>query len=183
MPVIPTGIPAYQIRPPFVAASDKCGEPSSDILIDTRRIFDLIEDERHLTAHKLLVSVQKRIKEWNIEHQQHEQQQQQQQDTKNKGALMILPAGLSRHLAKLTTTSSSHNHPQYLSGNNSNSMDDNSSVCLSIINDHQPQQHLYTAAQEILQNRQEQITKLEVSGASVFICRSVSATEFACSLF
>jgi hypothetical protein len=182
MPVIPTGIPAYQIRPPLTTG-DK-GEPSnstcngstssstgeSSILNDTRRIFDLIEDERHLTAHALLVSVQKRLEEWRST--THNEQQQHQDEISNtvktSGAMMILPPGLAKQLAKFTTaatpTSSHRHHPHQhhhhlWSGNNS-SIDDSSSV-LSIT-DH-PQHCHYTAAQEMLQSRHEQITKLEVS--------------------
>jgi hypothetical protein len=166
MPVIPTGIPAYQIRPPLTTG-DK-GEPStgeSSILTDTRRIFDLIEDERHLTAHALLVSVQKRLEEWSNTTHHHEQQQDDHiNNIKTSGALMILPPGLAKQLAKFTTpttpTPSSSHHP--FSGNNS-SIDDNSSV-LSLTDPqlHHQHQH-YAAAQEMLQSRHEQIAKLEVS--------------------
>jgi hypothetical protein len=173
MPVIPTGIPAYQIRPPPLTTTSDKGEPSSNILTDTRRIFDLIDDERHLTAHTLLVSVQKRMQEWN-DKRHLEQQQQQDKDVNNKSAckMMILPGALSKQLSKLT----SHHHHSSAgagagAGGYNSSSDDNSSSVASI---HEPkeqqpqqpqlqQQQQFSAAQEILQNRHEQITRLEVS--------------------
>ncbi len=52
---------AYTIRPPLTAGDR--GEPSKSILKDVERIFALIEDERHLIAHRLYESVQRRIRQ------------------------------------------------------------------------------------------------------------------------
>lgn len=54
-------VPSFQIRPPETAG-DK-GEPSKSILKDTERIFALIEDERHLVAHRLYENVKRRIQQ------------------------------------------------------------------------------------------------------------------------
>ena len=59
MPVIPPGIPPFKIRAPLT--STDTGAPSVDIRRDAQRVFDLIQDERHLTAHSLLQSVQQRV--------------------------------------------------------------------------------------------------------------------------
>lgn len=54
-------VPSFSIRPP-VTAGDK-GDPSESILKDTERIFALIEDERHLVAHRLYENVIRRIQQ------------------------------------------------------------------------------------------------------------------------
>lgn len=55
----------YEIKYPSTTHDD--GSPSDDILNDCRRIFNFIEDERHLTAQKLHVSVMERM----VEHPGH----------------------------------------------------------------------------------------------------------------
>ena len=62
MPVIPHGVPAYEIRPPCTIGDD--GAPSDSLTNDVDRVFLLIEDERHLTAETLLTSVHTRIADW-----------------------------------------------------------------------------------------------------------------------
>jgi hypothetical protein len=62
MPVFVNGVPRYEIKPPSTLG-DK-GEPTEFLQEDVRRLFCLIEDERHLTAHKLLQDIQRRIQEW-----------------------------------------------------------------------------------------------------------------------
>jgi hypothetical protein len=61
MPVIPNGVTPYKIQPPCTIGDD--GAPSDSLAKDTDRVFALIEDERHLTAGNLLMSVQQRIAE------------------------------------------------------------------------------------------------------------------------
>jgi hypothetical protein len=51
-----------KIAPP-TTTGDK-GLPTPDILRDAERVFEMIRDERHLVAHKLLVDVRKRIQVW-----------------------------------------------------------------------------------------------------------------------
>lgn len=55
-------VPSFSIRPPETAG-DK-GEPSKSIVKDTERIFALIEDERHLVAHRLYENVKRRIQQF-----------------------------------------------------------------------------------------------------------------------
>ena len=62
MPVIPPNIPAFEIRPPCTLSDD--GAPSASLTNDVTRVFNLIQDERHLTAEDLLTSVQERIAAW-----------------------------------------------------------------------------------------------------------------------
>lgn len=62
MPVIPPGIAPYSIQPPLTTG-DK-GTPTDRILRDAKRVFDLIEDERHLTAMELYKTVKERIDAW-----------------------------------------------------------------------------------------------------------------------
>jgi hypothetical protein len=62
MPVIPDCVPKFTIRPPCTLNDD--GKPSDSIYNDVLRIFKFIDDERHLTAHDILLSVEKRITSW-----------------------------------------------------------------------------------------------------------------------
>lgn len=80
MPVIPRGLSGFTIRPPCTLHDAK-GEPTDDLYEDVKRVFDFIDDERHLTAHRLWNSVQKRIQE---RQQEMTQQQQQQQSVSSK---------------------------------------------------------------------------------------------------
>jgi hypothetical protein len=75
MPFIPSGLPGFTIRPPCTL-HDATGEPSNDLYADVKRVFDFIDDERHLTAHRLWCSVQQRLQE--AEHRYQQQQQKQQ---------------------------------------------------------------------------------------------------------
>jgi hypothetical protein len=59
MPVFHEGIPKFTIQPPLTTGDT--GQPTSSLLLDTERIFALIEDERHLTARKLYQSVLARL--------------------------------------------------------------------------------------------------------------------------
>eukprot|EP00521_Asterionellopsis_glacialis_P009443 CAMPEP_0195287422 /NCGR_PEP_ID=MMETSP0707-20130614/4487_1 /TAXON_ID=33640 /ORGANISM="Asterionellopsis glacialis, Strain CCMP134" /LENGTH=1087 /DNA_ID=CAMNT_0040347175 /DNA_START=103 /DNA_END=3366 /DNA_ORIENTATION=- len=63
----------YAIQPPTTQDDD--GKPSSSLLKDVERILALVQDERHLIAHKLSLSVQTRF-------DQQQQQQQQQHEGK-----------------------------------------------------------------------------------------------------
>jgi hypothetical protein len=51
--------PLYKISPPKTNGDD--GSPSKSCLKDARRIFRLIEDERHLCAHSLYESLIERL--------------------------------------------------------------------------------------------------------------------------
>lgn len=62
MPVFAANVPPFEIRPP-TTTGDK-GDPSDSILQDAHRIFALIDDERHLVAHKLYRNVRERLNEW-----------------------------------------------------------------------------------------------------------------------
>lgn len=66
MPVIPKGIAPFTIKAPLTTG-DK-GEPSDSILKDAKRVFDFIEDERHLTALDLYKSVKSRVETWDRAH-------------------------------------------------------------------------------------------------------------------
>lgn len=57
--MIPPGVTPFHIRPACTIGDD--GSPSSSVLRDTQRVLHFIEDERHLTAQKLLQSVQSRV--------------------------------------------------------------------------------------------------------------------------
>jgi hypothetical protein len=62
MPVFPPGVPTFTILPP--CTSGDTGAPSYSLSNDLDRVFMLIEDERHLTAHALLESVRERLLCW-----------------------------------------------------------------------------------------------------------------------
>jgi hypothetical protein len=49
----------YTIRPPLTIRDD--GQPTASIVLDAQRVFDFIQDERHLTAQKLYHSVLDRL--------------------------------------------------------------------------------------------------------------------------
>ncbi|EEC48114.1 predicted protein, partial [Phaeodactylum tricornutum CCAP 1055/1] len=51
----------FNIRPPCTTGDS--GDPGPSLGKDAERVFDFIEDERHLTAHDLLKDVRRRIKE------------------------------------------------------------------------------------------------------------------------
>jgi hypothetical protein len=51
----------FTIRPPCTTGDS--GDPGPSLGKDAERVFDFIEDERHLTAHDLLKDVRRRIKE------------------------------------------------------------------------------------------------------------------------
>ena len=59
MPVIPPGIPQYHVQKPCTMGDQ--GIPSLSIMIDVQRVFNMIHDERHLTAHSLYTSILHRI--------------------------------------------------------------------------------------------------------------------------
>lgn len=59
MPVIPHNVPAFEILPPCTLNDD--GAPSANLWNDAQRVWDLMRDERHLTAQDLLHSVQERL--------------------------------------------------------------------------------------------------------------------------
>ena len=67
MPVIPKGIPPFTIKAPLTS-TDRTGAPTDDVLHDAKRVFDLIEDERHLTAMQLYKSVKTRVETWDKAH-------------------------------------------------------------------------------------------------------------------
>ena len=56
----------YEIMPPMTSG-DK-GVPTKSLLKDVERIFMFIHDERHLIAHELYQSVQRRLREWQQKH-------------------------------------------------------------------------------------------------------------------
>jgi hypothetical protein len=62
MPVIPHGIPHFIIRPPMTTSDD--GKPSESVARDVQRVFDLMEDERHLIALSLYENARERVNEW-----------------------------------------------------------------------------------------------------------------------
>lgn len=51
----------FTIKPP--CTNGDYGAPSPHVLKDAKRVFEFIEDERHLTAQTLLHDIQRRIKE------------------------------------------------------------------------------------------------------------------------
>jgi hypothetical protein len=53
------GVPKFHIRPP--STTNDNGLPSDSIGNDIKRLFALIDDERHITAYKLLSSIRNRI--------------------------------------------------------------------------------------------------------------------------
>lgn len=59
MPVIPPGVTPFHIRPACTIGDD--GSPTPSVLRDAQRVLHFIDDERHLTAQKLLQSVQSRV--------------------------------------------------------------------------------------------------------------------------
>jgi hypothetical protein len=61
MPVFVSGVPRYEIKAPSTLG-DK-GKPTESLPEDVRRLFCLIDDERHLTAHKLYEDIHRRIQE------------------------------------------------------------------------------------------------------------------------
>jgi hypothetical protein len=62
MPVFVSGVPKYEIKPP-TTMGDK-GKPTESLPKDMLRLFCLIDDERHLTAHKLYKDIHRRIQDW-----------------------------------------------------------------------------------------------------------------------
>ena len=66
MPVIPKGITPFTIKAPLTSTDQ--GEPTDDILGDTKRVFNFIQDERHLTALQLYKVVKSRIETWDKAH-------------------------------------------------------------------------------------------------------------------
>ena len=52
MPVIPSCVPVFHIRPP--STTNDNGNPTDSLTNDIHRVFALIDDERHLTALRLL---------------------------------------------------------------------------------------------------------------------------------
>jgi hypothetical protein len=62
MPVTPPGVAPFPIRPPCTIGDD--GSPTLSILLDVQRVFNFIDDERHLTAQNLLHTVQSRMVEY-----------------------------------------------------------------------------------------------------------------------
>jgi hypothetical protein len=98
MPVI---LPPITIRPPCTLSDN--GAPSDSLANDVDRVFFLIDDERHLTAHTLLTSVQQRIAAWEENrHHDHDHSQQQQQN-------------ITTNNSKSTTTTSPVKKPKKLS--------------------------------------------------------------------
>lgn len=59
MPVFVQGVPQYKILPPVTCGDH--GEPTESIEKDAQRVFDLIQDERHLLAERLLLTVETRL--------------------------------------------------------------------------------------------------------------------------
>jgi hypothetical protein len=59
MPVTPPGLTPFHIRPACTIGDD--GSPTSSVLRDAQRVLNFTDDERHLTAQKLLQSVQSRV--------------------------------------------------------------------------------------------------------------------------
>ena len=77
MPVIPKGIAPFSIKAP-VTSHYLDGSPSDSILQDAKRVFDFIQDERHLTAHELYKTVTSRMETW-------DKAQKQQQRASQRG--------------------------------------------------------------------------------------------------
>jgi hypothetical protein len=81
MPVSVIGVPKFEIKPPSTLG-DK-GKPTESLPEDVRRLFCLIEDERHLTAHKLYEDIRRRIQDW--EKQQASESQLKRKKSKGLG--------------------------------------------------------------------------------------------------
>jgi hypothetical protein len=62
MPVIPPGVAPYTIHPPCTMGDT--GVPSPSIVNDLQRVYNFIQDERHLTAHALYCTIQQRIRDY-----------------------------------------------------------------------------------------------------------------------
>jgi hypothetical protein len=77
MPVFVSGVPRYEIKAPSTLG-DK-GKPTESLPEDVRRLFCLIDDERHLTAHKLYEDIHRRIQE------HHQASESHQKHKKSKG--------------------------------------------------------------------------------------------------
>lgn len=82
MPVIPHGVPPFQILSPCTIGDN--GAPSDSLRKDADRVFLLIEDERHLTAETLLTSVQQRMQAWETRRLQQEQESPSLNNKKQK---------------------------------------------------------------------------------------------------
>lgn len=107
MPVIPHGVPPFSINPPCTAGD--AGLPSDSLSNDVSRVFHLIEDERHLTAHALLLSVQTRIAEWDRTQVEatatdHKNKKQKKLNKKEKAHLAAHEKKESDRIAKLKDT-------------------------------------------------------------------------------
>lgn len=83
-------LPKFEIRPPSTLKDD--GKISASLSKDVQRIFQFIDDERHLTAHTLLHSIYDRINSWESKydikidaahHHQHHHQHTNNATTKN----------------------------------------------------------------------------------------------------
>ena len=59
MPVIPSCVPVFHIRPP--STTNDNGNPTDSLTNDIHRVFTLIDDERHLTALRLLDHLRTRL--------------------------------------------------------------------------------------------------------------------------
>ena len=82
MPVIPPGIPPYHIQKPCTMGDN--GQPSSSITNDVQRVLQLIDDERHLTAHALYTSILHRIQLYDDDNNKDKHQNDDNDATKNK---------------------------------------------------------------------------------------------------
>jgi len=65
MPNIPENLPPFEILPPTTSGDD--GTPSSSIVGDVNRVFRFIDDERHLVAHKLFLTIRQRLLEGGLQ--------------------------------------------------------------------------------------------------------------------
>jgi hypothetical protein len=83
MPVISENVPPYSIRPPMTSG-DK-GIATSCLFKDVERVFNFIQDERHLVAHDLYLSVASRIKDF------HEKQRDDDKAKKQKNRGLFRP--------------------------------------------------------------------------------------------
>jgi hypothetical protein len=63
MPVIPDCIPPFKIHAPTTSGDN--GAPTASLLKDAERVFQFMQDERHLTAEKLYLNVKQRLDDWN----------------------------------------------------------------------------------------------------------------------
>lgn len=144
MPVIPKGIAPFTIKAPLTTG-DK-GEPTASVLQDAKRVFDFIEDERHLMALDLYQSVKKRIDSWDKAHK------------KKTGILPHHNNSSSRQSSNANTTTNSNSKPtkkplQFLNRGAAKKVE----VVTS------PEDVEYSDAKAFLQTRHPQIIKLEVS--------------------